>query len=224
MGIHDGHRKRKLEQFRRCGEEAFADHELLEVLLYYAVPRRDTNPLAHALIDRFGSLQAVLAASAEELETVPGVGPSTATLITLAPALYRKALVSAASGEVILDTRERIGEFFLKLLAAESKEVLYQLCLDAKGRKLNLYKISEGDVGSVSLNLREIVENALHSKATMVVMAHNHPSGVAFPSADDEAATSRMLTTLEEVGVHLADHIIVADNDYISMRDSRMIR
>ena len=224
MGVHDGHRERRRTLFRRCGEDAFADHELLEVLLFYAVPRKDTNPLAHALIDRFGSLQAVRAASPAELESVPEIGPGAATLIALVSALYRKALTSAASGEVVLDTRERIGDFFLKLLAAESKEVLYQLCLDAKGRKLNLYKISEGSVGSVPLDLRQIVENALHSKATMVVMAHNHPSGVAFPSQEDEVATSRILDMLGEIGVRLAAHIIVADNDYISMRDYRMIR
>ena len=224
MGVHDGHRERRRALFRRCGEDAFADHELLEVLLFYAIPRKDTNPIAHALIDQFGSLQAVLAASPEELESVPEVGPSASTLIALVSALYRKALASAASDEVVLDTRARVGDFFVKLLASESKEVLYQLCLDAKGRKLNLYKISEGAVGNVPLDLRKIVKNALHSKATMVVMAHNHPSGVAFPSPDDEAATCRIVDTLEEIGVRLADHIIVADNDYISMRESRMIR
>ena len=155
---------------------------------------------------------------------MPEVGPSASTLIALVSALSRKALTSAASGEVVLDTRARVGDFFVKLLASESKEVLYQLCLYAKGRKLNLYKISEGAVGNVPLDLRKIVKNALHSKATMVVMAHNHPSGVAFPSPDDEAATCRIVDTLEEIGVRLADHIIVADNDYISMRESRMIR
>ena len=159
-----------------------------------------------------------------ELESVPEVGPSASTLIALVSALSRKALTSAASGEVVLDTRARVGDFFVKLLASESKEVLYQLCLDAKGRKLHVYKLGEGDVGSVGLNVRRIMENALHTNAMMVVLAHNHPSGVAFPSPDDEAATCRIVDTLEEIGVRLADHIIVADNDYISMRESRMIR
>ena len=127
MGVHDGHRERRRALFRRCGEDAFADHELLEVLLFYAIPRKDTNPIAHALIDQFGSLQAVLAASPEELESVPEVGPSASTLIALVSALSRKALTSAASGEVVLDTRARVGDFFVKLLASESKEVLYQL-------------------------------------------------------------------------------------------------
>ena len=223
MGVHDGHRDRKRQQFLTSGPDPFADHELLEVLLYYAVPRKDTNPIAHELINRFGSLQAVFAAPAAELERVPGLGRNAAVLLKLVPELYRKAILSASANETVLNTTDRIGEFFRDLFAGQSKEVMYQLCLDAKGRKLHVYKLGEGDVGSVGLNVRRIMENALHTNAMMVVLAHNHPSGVAFPSHADIVATTMIQTALDSIGIRFADHIIVADGDFISMRQDGIV-
>ena len=220
MGVHDGHRARKRDQFLRCGAESFAEHELLELLLFYAVPRKDTNPIAHELINRFGSLQGVLSAPLEELMKVPDVGKNAAVLIQLIAPLYRQSLIFAADHEVILDTRERIGDYFRDIFIAHPAEVMYQLCLDAKGRKLDVSKVGEGDVGSVGLNVRRIMENALRTRAVMVVLAHNHPSGVAFPSEEDKVATSMAREALENMGVRLVDHFIVADNDYISMAES----
>lgn len=223
MGVHDGHRDRKKAQYRRCGSEPFADHELLELLLFFAIPRVDTNPAAHALLDRFGSLQAVFTASVDELAKVPHIGPNAALLISLIPTLYRRAMVSAANSEFVLDTRARMGEYFRELLSAEPKEVMYQLCLDAKGRRRNIYRVGEGDVASVSLNTRQIVENAINSKAAMVALAHNHPSGVAFPSHADIVATTMIQTALDSIGIRFADHIIVADGDFISMRQDGIV-
>ena len=217
MGVHDGHRNRKREQFARHGIDAFADHEVLELLLYYAIPRRDVNPIAHALLDRFGSLEGVFSAPAEELELVPGVGKNAALLVALVPQVYRRVRQSAAQ-EQILDTTERMGAFFLEQFVAQSQEVMYQLCLDAKGRMLNCRKVSEGDVASVGLNLRRIVENALRCNAVMVALAHNHPSGVALPSREDRVATIQIRDALEAVHVRLVDQIIVADDDFVSMR------
>ena len=220
---HAGHRERQRQKLLRYGPDPFADHELLEVLLYYAFRQQDTNPIAHALIDQFGSLAAVLAAPAEELMRVPGVGEQTAVLISLVPALYRKALVSASGREVVLDTTRRCGDYFRALFAAQVREIFYQACLDGKGKLLNLYKISEGDVSNVALNIRTVAENAIRTNAVQVVLAHNHPSGVALPSADDIASTQDIFRMLETMGIRLADHIIVADNDFVSLRDSGYI-
>ena len=223
MGVHDGHRDRKRDQFLRSGAESFAEHELLELLLFSAIPRKDTNPIAHALIDRFGSLQGVLSASYEELVKMPDIGKSAAVLIMLIAPLYRQSLIFAADHEVVLDTRERIGNFFRDLFIAHPEETMYQLCLDAKGRKLDLSKVGEGDVGSVGLNVRRIMENVLRSKAVMVALAHNHPSGIALPSDEDRVATEMVREALDTMGVRLVDHIIVADNDYISMAESGLM-
>ena len=223
MGTHDGHRERKRRQFREHGIDAFADHEVLELLLYYAIPRRDVNPIAHALIERFGNLEAVLAAPLEELELVPGMGPGAATLIKLVPQVTRRARISAAAHEKVLDTTERIGAFFLEQFVAQTQEVVYQLCLDANGRMICCRKVSEGDVAGVGLNLRRIVENALRCNAVLVALAHNHPSGVALPSHEDEIATIQIRDALAAVDVRLVDHIIVADDDYVSLRHEGLL-
>jgi len=223
MGVHDGHRQRKKEQFLTHGLETFADHEVLELLLFYAIPRKDTNPIAHALIDRFGSLEQVLSAPAEELAKVPGVGMSAAALVKLVPQITRRARASSAANEKVLDTTERIGAFFVEQFVAQPNEVMYQLCLDAKGRMLSCQKISEGDAASVSLNIRKIVENAIRCNAVLVALAHNHPSGVAFPSSEDKIATQLAREALDTIGVRLVDHIIVADDDFVSLRHEGLV-
>ncbi len=221
--VHKDHRLRKRQQFYDHGGDAFADHELLELLLFYAIGRKDVNPLAHALLDEFGSLEAVFSAPIEALEAIDGVGRQTAVLIKLVPQLVRRAHLASVKNEIPLDTVERIGDFFLDLFTCEGNEVMYQLCLDAKGRKLNCRKLSEGDPASVSLNLRQIVQNALKCNAVMVAIAHNHPSGVAFPSHGDKIATAQIRDALEAVNVRLIDHIVVAGNDYISFRHDGLL-
>lgn len=223
MGIHDGHREKMRQRFLKSGLDAFADHEALELLLYYAIPRRDTNPIAHALMERYGSLSAVLAAPVEDLKKVEGVGESAAILLKLAPQLYRKAKMSDAEQETILSSVERVGAYLLERFAGEKNEVVYQLCLDRKGKLLVCKKLGEGGVASADLDIRRLVENALLTGASSVVLAHNHPSGVALPSRDDYAATDRAKTALAVVGVALTDHIIVADGDFVSMADSGYI-
>ena len=220
MGIHDGHREKMRQRFLKSGLDAFADHEALELLLYYAIPRRDTNPIAHALMERYGSLSAVLAAPVEDLKKVEGVGESAAILLKLAPQLYRKAKMSDAEQETILSSVERVWAYLLDRFAGEKNEVVYQLCLDRKGKLLACKKLGEGGVTSADLDIRRLVENALLTGASAVVLAHNHPSGVALPSRDDYAATDRAKTALAVVGVALTDHIIVADGDFVSMSDS----
>ena len=223
MGIHDGHREKMRRRFLSGGLEQFADHEALELLLYYAIPRRDTNPIAHALMERYGSLSAVLAAPVEDLKKVEGVGESAAILLKLAPQLYRKAKMSDAEQETTLSSVERVGAYLLVRFAGEKNEVVYQLCLDRKGKLLVCKKLGEGGVTSADLDIRRLVENALLTGASAVVLAHNHPSGVALPSRDDYAATDRAKTALAVVGVALTDHIIVADGDFVSMADSGYI-
>lgn len=222
MGIHDGHRARKKEQFLQTGLDSFADHEALELLLFYAIPRRDTNPTAHLLLQKFGSLDGVFNASAEELQSVEGVGESAAILLSMMSALMRRSMRTTGK-EKILNSVERCGKYFLELLHHERREVLYQACLDAKGKLIVCKKLSEGTADSAAFSVRQVVENALVADATMVVLAHNHVSGIALPSESDCVVTRRVRDALRAVDIQLMDHIIVADNDFVSMNQSGLL-
>ena len=221
--VHKDHRQRKRLQFIEHGSDAFADHELLELLLFYGIARKDVNALAHALIEEFGSLEAVFSAPIDALEAVDGIGTQTAVLLKLVPHLMHRAHLSSLKNDIPLDTVERIGDFFTDLFTCEGNEVMYQLCLDAKGKKLSCRKVAEGDPASVALNLRQIVQNALKCNAVMVAIAHNHPSGVAFPSHGDKIATVQIAEALRAVDVTLIDHIVVAGGDYISFRHDGLL-
>ena len=220
MGIHDGHREKMRQRFMTGGLDAFADHEILELLLYYAIPRRDTNPIAHALMERYGSLPAVLAAPMEELKRTEGIGESAAVLLHLVPQVCRRARLAQVGEDQVLNSSERAGAYLLECFDGESREVIYQLCLDRKGKLLACKRLGEGSVASADLDVRRLVENAILTGASAVILAHNHPSGVALPSDGDYTATMRVRAALNAIGIELADHIIVADGDFVSMADS----
>ena len=223
MGIHDGHREKMRRRFQETGLEGFADHEALELLLYYAIPRRDTNELAHRLLTRYGSLSALLQAPIEDLRRVEGVGESAAVLLKLVPAFVYKAQRSAGQ-ETVLNSTEKAGRYLLSCFAGERNEVIYQLCLDRKGKLLARKRLSEGGSAAAELNIRRLVENALLSSASAVILSHNHPSGIALPSREDYTTTRRVQEALATIGVELLDHIIVAEDDYVSLADSGILQ
>ena len=223
MGIHDGHREKMRRRFQETGLEGFADHEALELLLYYAIPRRDTNELAHRLLTRYGSLSALPQAPIEDLRRVEGVGESAAVLLKLVPAFVYKAQRSAGQ-ETVLNSTEKAGRYLLTCFAGERNEVIYQLCLDRKGKLLARKRLSEGGSAAAELNIRRLVENALLSSASAVILSHNHPSGIALPSREDYATTQQAQDALRTIGVELLDHIIVAEDDYVSLADSGILR
>jgi len=222
MGLHDGHRQRKKAAFVRNGLEGFADHEVLELLLYYAIPRRDTNELAHRLLHRFGSLDKVLCASAEELQQVEGMGENAAVFLNLLSAVGWRLYYERVHAQP-LNSVSDAGEFFLRLLQSERKEKLYQVNLDGKGKLLNYSCLSAGSRSMTSVCVREVVENAIHANASQVLLGHNHPSGVALPSQEDQQVTQEVSRALKTIGITLVDHIVVADGDYVSMAASGMI-
>lgn len=223
MGIHDGHREKMRRRFQETGLEGFADHEALELLLYYAIPRRDTNELAHRLLARYGSLAALLQAPVEDLQRTEGIGESAAVFLKLVPAFVYKAQRSAGQ-ETVLNSTEKAGRYLLSCFAGERNEVIYQLCLDRKGKLLARKRLSEGGSAAAELNIRRLVENALLSSASAVILSHNHPSGIALPSREDYATTQQAQDALRTIGVELLDHIIVAEDDYVSLADSGILR
>lgn len=221
MGLHDGHRARKKEQFLRAGPDSFADHELLELALFYAIPRRDVNGTAHLLLERFGSLAGVLNADAEELRRVSGVGDSAAVLLKLLTAVACRA---GGGREIrIVSSTEEAGRYFLRLLDGESREILYLMCLDGKGKVLSCRAVSSGSVNMTAASVRQVVEQSLRAGSAAVILAHNHPSGVALPSRADQHMTEQVQEALRPLGIRLLDHIVVADGDFVSMADSGII-
>ena len=224
MAIHDGHRQRLKNRYRAEGLDNFDELQVLELLLFYCIPRQDTNPLAHRLLDHFGSLAQVLEAPVGELEKIPGMGQAAATFLHLVRDAGRYYHVNRSRQEKILTTTEKCGDYLASFFIGRRNETVFLLCLDAKCKVLCCKEIGEGSVNSAGVPIRRIVETALGVNATTVVLAHNHPSGIALPSQEDVQTTLRLAAALDTVDITLADHIIVADQDYVSLAQSGYFR
>jgi len=220
MSIHDGHRQRLKKRFQTEGLDNFEQVHVLELLLCYCIPRKDTNPVAHRLLERFGSFSQVLDASAQELAKVEGMGTGAATFLELLTASWRYYQVNRALGEVVLTTLDMCGDYMLPYFYGRRNEMVYLLCLDAKCKVITCREVGEGSINSVSIPARKIVEIAMGVNASSVVLAHNHPSGVALPSQEDILTTRHLAHALQVVDIELLDHIVVADDDYVSMVQS----
>lgn len=220
MSIHDGHRKRLKNRFLEQGLDGFTDIQVLELLLFYAIPRQDTNPIAHELLEKFGSLHQVLDAPVERLTQVKYITENAAVLLKLAPAILRYYQVDKIQEEMPLVTIQACGDYLKQFFIGKKNETVYLLCLDAKCKVLACRQVGEGGVNSANVPIRRVVEIALAEGASTVVLAHNHPSGIAIPSGEDVATTRRVAAALNAVDVILADHIVVADDDYVSMVQS----
>lgn len=219
--IHSGHRSRLKERFASHGLEAMSDIEALEMLLYYALPRRDTNVIAHKLLERFGSYRAVFEADESELREVPGVGENAAMLIHLVRELNRRYLLDRKKGKrILLQTTPEMGEYLLPLFAYATEEVAYAISLGSAGNVISCHRLAVGMGNSVEFGARELVEIALQDKAVFILLAHNHLSDVALPSNADVLATNSIRDALQYIGVRLSDHIIVCDGDFVSLRES----
>lgn len=220
MSVHDGHRKRMKQRFLEEGLDHFTDVQVLELLLFYCIARQDTNPIAHRLLEHFGSLSQVLEAPVEELCKVEGIGENTAVFLRLVTQVGRFYLTDRASKAKILPTLESCAKYLQSFFFGRNVETVFLLCLDAKCKMLCCKKISEGDVNSASLSVRKIVETALNINASSVVLAHNHPGGMAIPSSADIQTTMRIAAALRAVDVNFIDHILVTDDDYVSLAQS----
>lgn len=224
MGIHDGHRARMKELLRKNGIDAFSDHTVLELLLYCSIPRGDVNPLAHELMNRFGTLAGVFEAPEEELLKVDGVGANTVYLIKLVPQIAKRYMVSRVYENSIINSTEDAGKFLVPRFHGELNEMVYLLSLDAKGKVLNCSLVGTGDVNSANVSIRKIVSTALKYNATSVILAHNHTSGMALPSGDDVNTTIELHEALRRVDVTLLDHLIIADDDFVSLAANGVVQ
>lgn len=221
--LHAGHRERMRKRFQEHGLDSFQDHEVLELLLFQAQPRKDMNPIAHRMLERFGSLEAVFEASEEELRQVKGIGESAAFLVKLIPQIARRYMMEKASNDNILDSTDTAGEYFVPRFMYERAEVVYLACLDTRHRVICCREIGRGVVNYAEINIRRIVELALANHAAGVILAHNHTSGIAIPSKEDQASTHQIQRALRLVGIELIDHIVVGGDDFVSMANSGML-
>lgn len=218
--IHKGHRQRAKSEFIARGLEGMPDHRALELLLFYAIPQGDVNPLAHELIDHFGDLAGVFNATYDQLLEVKGVGENTATLIKLLPALAGRYLERRTEMGGQLLTTWQFRELLLPLFFGARNEMAYLICMDGKNKLIACRKLGEGIADQVAIITRKVMEAALGCNATRVALAHNHVSGVAMPSAADLHTTQELRRVLKQVSIELVDHFVVADDDMVSMRDS----
>lgn len=222
--MHEGHRERMKEKFLTDGLDHFQSHEILELFLFNAIPRRDTNEIAHRLLDTFGSLSGVFDAPYEELLKVEGVGQSAAAFIKLVPQISRCYLDDKQQDKARVFNTESAEKILLPKFIGRTNEVIVLLLLDSKGRQLFCGIVNEGAVNTVPIYVRKIVELAVRYNAASAILAHNHPSGSTMPSAGDITSTKDVFQALKTVNVWLNDHIIVADGDTLSMADCGLMK
>ena len=190
-----------------------------ELILFYSQPRGDTNEIAHRLIDRFGSVRGVFDADEESLAEIKGVGTQSIVFLKLILQLAKAYDLSHSEFEQ-LDTSQKVRDYFYSSFKGVVKEQIQMVCLDDELRILGRHIISEGGLSIVPINIRKIVEICVKSNCEMIILAHNHPNGIAMPSKEDIVATKKLKTSLENIGVNLLDHVIVDKERAISMYDA----
>jgi len=222
---HSGHRQRVKERYLTGGIEVFSKHELVEMLLFFGIPQKDTNPLAHRLIDTFGSIRELLSADRDALMHVEGMTANAATLLNLIGDLRRYcAEEEMPMGTSLADIEDQV-KFLMPKFDMQASEALWMVSLDHACRVLAVHLVSRGTPVSSDVNVREILRHALSDNAVKVIIAHNHPSGLALPSRADLDATANIARTLKPTGVKLLDHFIFArGGDCVSFEQTASIR
>lgn len=211
--IHSGHRKRVKANVIKNGFSQLEEHKLLELMLFYSIPREDTNELAHKLINHFGSFEEVFKADIEQLKRVDGVGENTAIMIAATGETFNRISKAKPPKKRVYKNTEDLKELAFSLLKGEKNEKVFLICFDAKKTLKRYTVISEGDEISSEINMKEVIKNLVDSDSSLAVLAHNHPTSSAEPSASDVDSTRMICVTLRKIGYALADHIIIGEND-----------
>ncbi len=215
----EGHRKRLRERFRESGLDGFHDHEVLELLLTFAIPRKDVKDLAKELLSRLGSLAAVFDAPLVRLQQVDGIGENAATLIAAIPRLFdRYQKVRWKKDEKVLTTDDAVRHL-RPLLGTESSEVFCVLALNSQNVVMAVEPVQKGSINRTAVFPRLVVEAIVKHRATAVILAHNHPGGDPNPSAADRQLTRRLKKLLNDLDIHVHDHIIIAGPHYFSFSE-----
>lgn len=219
--LHSGHRERVRREFLQHGfDRDTPPHKILELLLFYCVSRADTNPIAHELIKKYGSVAGVLDAPVEELAAFKGLSERSAVLLKLIMPTARRYIYDKSERKPQFCGLDDIGKYVFGCYVGERREKAGVLCLDTSGRLLGFDFLGDGDLTSVSVSMRDLAKRVLDSSATAAVLCHNHPDGIAVPSENDVQFTVNAAETLSKIGVQLIDHVIVCDTDFVSMAQS----
>ncbi len=218
-----GHRHRLRERLRKVGRHGLADHELLELLLTYAVPRRDTKAQAKTLLRLCGGFTGVLDQPPEKLETVSGIGPESSTLISLMKACMERYFEHGVTKAKRIEGPPDIVQFLRASLGSEQRECVMLLCLNDENRLIHHAIVAEGTANRVALYPREVVREGLLHNATGIILVHNHPAGDALPSDEDHTMTKRLQDITEPLGMRFLDHLIVAPRQTFSLLTGKVL-
>lgn len=220
---HQGHRQRLKARVISEGIDSFEDHQILELLLFYAIPMKDTNALAHRLIGHYGSLAGVFDANPRDLSALVGVTENTALLLSLIPALARRYQQGKLAPKAVLGSTTAAGEYAVSLFTGRLNEVFYVICLDSQNKVNQATLLHEGTINEAPVYPRLIVETALRHQAASIILAHNHPGGSQRPSQADLDVTRRIRQATEAIAIPVVDHIIVAGDGYYSFAENRVL-
>lgn len=224
MSIHDGHRERLRAKVKELGLERLQLHEQLEYILFFVIPRGDTNETAHRLLDRFVTLEGVLNAEPEELCKVEGVGPKAAQFLTALPSIF--GIFARNEGKNKAPKLESLGdviEYAKTYFYGRSTEAAYIFCLNSSYKLLEVIKFSDGVKGETFMFPTQVAKKALLSDASMVLVVHNHPDGNLKPSGSDVRLSRRIMAALSSLEITLLDSIVVSGNEHFSMREKGYI-
>ena len=223
-GLHDGHRARLRKRFIDNGLDAFADHEILELILTYCLPRKDVNELGHIILNEFGSLSNVFDASYDELINIKGLSEHSAVLISMFPQLVTRYLESKSSHKQSLSNTKSVFEFGRNLYHGAKYEKMYILCLDSKCRHIRALPISDGTIDTLTIYPRVIIEQCLLNRAHGAIIMHNHPSGDPHPSVQDVNITKTLVEAFNSVQIRVYDHVIITYDECFSFNHNGLIK
>lgn len=222
--IHDGHRQRVKERYLSEGLDSFQDHEVLEFLLFFCIPMKDTNELAHKMILEFGTLAGLFEADPMEISKRCGVSENTAILVSSVTSFARRYNKVKQGAKPVLNSSSKAGEYVKTLFIGKTYEAMYVICLDSQSRLNHAKLVHEGTINEVTVYPRLVVETALRYKAISVILAHNHPGGTLHPSKADVEMTKRVMIALEAISISVMDHIIVASDKYVSFAEKGLMK
>jgi DNA repair protein RadC len=223
-GLHKGHRQRVKARYLKEGLDAFEDHQVLEMLLFYCIPMKDTNELAHKMVKEYGSLAGLFEADPKDICKRCGVTENIAILVSLIPSLARRYFKGKWGYKPVLDSSSIAGEYAISLFTGRTYEVFYVICLDTQNRVNHSAMVHEGTINEAPVYPRIIVEAALRHQAHSVILAHNHPGGTLQPSSSDIEITKKIVTALENISIQVMDHIVVAGDRYTSFAEQGLMK